>query len=322
MGSIVFLTAYTQAAGIEPVRTVIKGSLASAVSKYIASSHFTVLSLSTRHARLRILKRIAETAGHENSLTPEIIRKSLRNYNGHAQIGQLKVWRGFCKFLKHSGAIKVDPSKDIERDPVAKSDGHVPWSEVEIEQFRKFYLLDTPARLAFELLYYTGAAIVDAVRLGPGCVTKGGWLSYRRQKSGVLVEIPFNRELPHFALSFQRDLDFLNQCIAAQPNRQMTWIVSRGYANRGSAKSQTAKHASMWFSRMATEAGIGATAHGLRKSRDMAIAANLGTATACMSWLGHSTLQEASRYIKMFDKRRALSVSNSEHNRVGTSNSN
>jgi hypothetical protein len=41
-----------------------------------------------------------------------------------------------------------------------------------------------------------------------------------------------------------------------------------------------------------------------------------------MSWLGHSTLVEASRYIKMFDKRRALSISNSEQTGVGSSNSN
>ena len=322
MGSVTFLKAYTEAAGVEPLRPIIKGSLASAVSKYIASDHFQMLAPLTRNVRRRALERIKETAGSEKALTPDVIRADLKNYHGHAQHTQLKMWRGFCKYLMHIDALKVDPSKDMVRAPVVKSDGHIPWYDAEIEQFRAFYAISTPPRLAFELLYYSGASMVDAVRLGCGCVTKGGWLSYRRSKSGVLVEIPFSRELPHFALSFQRDLDYLKQCIAAQPNKQMTWIVTGGVNNGGRIKSRSVKAASSWFSRAATEAGIEKTAHGLRKSRDMEIAANNGTATAIMSWLGHSTLVEASRYIKMFDKRRALSISNSEHTGVGTSNSN
>jgi len=313
MGSVVFLSAYTAAAGVKPVRPIIKGTLASAVAKYIANSSFTILAPNTQKERRRVLARISETVGDAKALTPDVIQKYLLDYDGNAQITNLKTWKGFCKFLRQTGAIKTDPCRDIERSAVAKSDGHVPWDEDQIEHFRKFYSIDAPARLAFEVLYYTGASLVDAVRLGPGFISKGGWLSYRRQKSGVLVEIPFDRELPHFARSFQRDLNFLNQCIAAQPNQNMTWIVSRGHDNRGSAKSLDPKYASTWFSRLSANAGIiGRGAHGLRKSRDMAIAANLGSATACMSWLGHSTLKDASHYIKLFDRRRALSVPKGE----------
>ena len=43
MGSVAFLKVYTEAAGVEPVWPIIKGSLASAVSKYIANSHFTTI---------------------------------------------------------------------------------------------------------------------------------------------------------------------------------------------------------------------------------------------------------------------------------------
>jgi integrase len=165
--------------------------------------------------------------------------------------------------------------------------------------------------------------MVDAVRLGPGSIRPGGWLSYRRSKTGTLVEIPFDRELPHFAQPFKRDLDLLHKAIAAQADKHMTYIVTGGFANSGNAKSRAVKGASSWFSRQASAAGVqGKTAHGLRKSRDMEIAANNGSATAIMSWLGHSTLVEASRYIKMFDKRRALSISNSEQTGVGSSNSN
>ena len=210
------------------------------------------------------------------------------------------------------------------RAPIVKSDGHIPWDANDIEMFRNHHALNTHPRMAFELLYWTGASMVDAVRLGPGCIRTGGWLSYRRSKTGTLVEIPFDRELPHFAQSFKRDLDLLHKAIAAQPDKHMTYIVTGGIKySHLIPRSRAVKGASSWFSRQASAAGVqGKTAHGLRKSRDMEIAANRGSATAIMSWLGHSTLVEASRYIKMFDKRRALSVSNSEHSRVGSSNSN
>ena len=323
MGSVVFLKAYTEAAGVTPIRPIIKGSLAAAVSKYIASSHFTTMAPLTQGVRRRALERIRETAGSEKALTPDVIRADLKNYHGHAQHTQLKMWRGFCKYLMHIDALKVDPSKDMVRAPVEKSDGHIPWDHNDIEMFRNHHALNTHPRMAFELLYYTGASMVDAVRLGPGCIRPGGWLSYRRSKTGTLVEIPFDRELPHFAQSFQRDLDLLHKAIEAQADKHMTYIVTGGVNNRGQIKSRSVKAASSWFSRQASLAGVqGKTAHGLRKSRDMEIAANNGSATAIMSWLGHSTLVEASRYIKMFDKRRALSISNSEHTGVGTSSSN
>ena len=324
MGSVVFLKAYTEAAGVTPIRPIIKGSLASAVSKYIASSHFTTMAPLTQDVRRRALERIRETAGSEKALTPDVIRADLKNYDGHAQHTQLKMWRGFCKYLMHIDALKVDPSKDMVRAPIVKSDGHVPWDHNDIEMFRNHHALNTHPRMAFELLYYTGASMVDAVRLGPGCIRTGGWLSYRRSKTGTLVEIPFDRELPHFAQSFKRDLDLLHKAIAAQPDKHMTYIVTGGIKySHLIPRSRAVKGASSWFSRQASAAGVqGKTAHGLRKSRDMEIAANRGSATAIMSWLGHSTLVEASRYIKMFDKRRALSVSNSEHSRVGSSNSN
>jgi len=312
--SIVFLTAYTKLTGVKVRKPVKKGSLAKVIATYMVSSHFTTMGTLTQDVRRRALIRIKDNAGNENALTPDVIRADLAKYDGHAQHTQLKMWRGLCKYLLHKSIIKTDPSREMVRAPVAKSDGHIPWEDHEIEMFRAHFALNTQSRIAFELLYYTGASMVDAVALGPGCIRKGGWLAYKRSKSGVLVEIPFDRELPHFARSFQRDLDLLHKAIEAQPDQHMTYIVTGGVKyGYLIPRSRGVKGASSWFSQQASDAGIdGKTAHGLRKNRDMEIAANRGSASACMSWLGHSTLQEASRYIKLFDKRRSLSVSNSE----------
>ena len=105
MGSVVFLKAYTDLAGVEPVRPIIKGSLASAVSKYIASSHFTTMAPLTQGVRRRALERIRETAGSQKALTSDVIRADLKYCDGPAQQTQLKMWRRFCKYLLHIRVI-------------------------------------------------------------------------------------------------------------------------------------------------------------------------------------------------------------------------
>lgn len=298
-----WLASYAKAAGVKRSSPVIKGTLSSAVVEYMESDHYKLLGPLTRDTRRRLLDGIRETFGSVKELTPDIIRTNLSNYKGHAQHSQLKMWRGFCKYLMHTGAIKVNPSKEMERAPVKQSDGHEPWTDWDISRFRAHYALHTAERLTFELLYFTGAAMVDAVKLGPSKLSDGGWLSYKRQKTGGLVEIPFDREFPHFARSFAEDLTYLKQAIQASPHRHTTWMVTQ-YGT-----SRSVKAASSWFSRKAKAAGIeNKTAHGLRKSRDMLIAENEGTPTQCQSWLGHETLEEASRYTKKFDRRKALTV--------------
>ena len=79
-------------------------------------------------------------------------------------------------------------------------------------------------RLAFELIYRTGARVSDAVRLGPGNVEREGWMTFRQQKTGGEVWIPFNRELPEFAEPAEPDLALLKQAINARNERQMTFL--------------------------------------------------------------------------------------------------
>ena len=94
MGSVAFLKVYTEAASVEPVWPIIKGSLASAVSKYIASSHFTTMVPLTRDVRRRDLERIRETASSEKALTSDVIRADLKYYDGPA--GSPPIFNGVC----------------------------------------------------------------------------------------------------------------------------------------------------------------------------------------------------------------------------------
>ncbi|MFD2843443.1 hypothetical protein [Paracoccus cavernae] len=59
---------------------------------------------------------------------------------------------------------------------------------------------------------------------------------------------------------------------------------------------------------------MGKSAHGLRKSRAMAIAETGATAHQIAAWTGHESLTEVQRYSKAADRRRILSGAEPEQN--------
>ena len=284
------------------------GSIAQALSTYQTSTPFLQLAPSTRSQRARHVSMIAETWGQAklSDLRRQHIEADLAKLTGHAANNRLKTWRGFCGWAKATQAISADPSDGVAKRMVKKSDGFAPWTQADIENFRKVWAIGTPQRLAMDLVYWTAARASDSVRLGPGMVTKDGWLSFRQQKTGGEVSVPFNRRLPAFAVDMQGDLDQLKAAIDAAP-RHMTWLVTQH------GKSRSTKAFSSWFAGAATVAGVGGkSAHGLRKARAEALAEAGATAHQIAAWTGHETLSEVQRYSKAADRRRVLSSTDPE----------
>jgi len=125
---------------------------------------------------------------------------------------------------------------------------------------------------------------------------------FRQQKTGGDVFIPFDRDLPDFASGFSNDLGYLQSSICAQPHPASTWITTR----TRSPRSQ--KSVSQWFAKQVRKAGIqGKTAHGLRKSRAIALAEAEATSTQIGAWTGHESLTEIERYIRKYNRRKVLS---------------
>jgi len=298
-----FLAAYAQAAGVVPRAPVVSGSLAAAVALYKASDDFALLAPGTRAARRRMLDDVALRYGHGRTahLGKEHIEKDLARFSGHARNNHLKMWRGFCKFLIDHYRMEHDPSDGIKRAKVAKSDGHIPWNTDQVEAFRQCWAIGTMERLAFELIFWTGARVSDAIRLGEGNIDRAGWLVFSQQKTGGEVAIPFRRDLPEFAECYAGDQELLHRAVNSRPERHLTFLHTQAGASR------SAKSVSQWFAAKARKAGItGRTAHGLRKSRAIALAEAGGTAPQIGAWTGHESLKEIERYIRKFDKRRAL----------------
>nr|WP_187430113.1 tyrosine-type recombinase/integrase [Roseobacter litoralis] len=137
------------------------------------------------------------------------------------------------------------------------------------------------------LMLYTGAAKVDAVKLGPANI-KDGRIEYRRQKtkknpSGVLISLPI-----HPALA---------TALAARP-------VTFTYLETGQKKARSPKGLGTSMRKWCDKAGLPlCSSHGLRKAICRRIAEASGTPHEIMAVSDHVTLSMAQKYCETFGRR-------------------
>ncbi len=174
--------------------------------------------------------------------------------------------------------IKSNPARLTKAYKITGTGFHT-WDEGEIAQFFNTHEPGTMAHRAVTLMLYTGAARVDAVKLGPMNL-KGGRLEYRRQKTaktnGVLVSIPIHPDLA----------EVLADCPADRP-----------FLATVHGKSRTPGGLGNLVRKSCDKAGLPqCTPHGLRKACARRLAEAGATAHEIMAVTGHKTLAEVQRY--------------------------
>ncbi len=304
-----FLEAYAVACGLRdlPMPAARSGTIAAGVAAYLVSAEYLSTSMGTKAHRRSALDRIRKAYGHckMTDLGARHINGDLMKLAPHPANSRLKVWRALCGWWSDQMMISGNPAADVKRRKVPKSDGFVSWQEADDAAFRKYWPINSPQRLAFELLHWTGARISDAVKLSEGMIDKEGWLSYRQGKTHEPVQVPFYSPAPDFAEPETQAL--LQQAIDARPVRHAVLIVTTH------GKPRSHKAASSWFSTAVRAAGIkGKTAHGLRKRRGNILANNGASTHQVQAWLGHESLAMAAKYTKAADKRRMLTRTGEE----------
>lgn len=295
-----FLAAYLEAENAKPKTRNGPGSIESIANEMRKGGHFRTLSAAYQKLIWREVAKIIEKGGHVPAaqVRQKHILADIQGMAPNAANKRLKAWRLLCK---QAGSTAADGIKAV---PTQKTQGHAPWEAADIASFRATWPIDTMQRLAFELVFWTGARVSDAVRLGPGMVDKAGWLTFRQKKTGGQVSVPFDRALPDFADA--ETLEYLHSAIAANP-RHMTFITTE----KGAARTE--KGASQWIAKAARKAGVtGKAAHGLRKSRAISLAENGATTHQIAAWTGHETLAEVEHYSKAAQKKRLLSGAEGE----------
>ena len=299
-----FIAAYQDAAvkakAPKKIRTD-DGTVEWLATRYLASSAFRELAKGTRDVRSRILKHIVKDRGSARvaGLRDRHIQADLGNMAPVPANSRLKVWRALlaygvdCDAVTQNAAAGVKPRK-------TKSTPHRPWGIEQIQAFRAHFPIGTAPRTAFEVFWWTGARCSDVRRLGPSMVDGHGWLNFTQQKTGGSVSIPWSGGLPGLWAAFERDHALLLESVAA--SKTNTFIATQ----TGSARSE--KALSQWFAGKARDALKSSefTAHGLRKSRAIAIIEIGGTPHQVGAWTGHDSLKEIADYTRDANRRRLL----------------
>jgi integrase len=174
------------------------------------------------------------------------------------------------------GMIRTNPVELTARVKY-KTTGFHTWTEEEIAKFRERHPLGTKARLALEIILWTGQRLGDAHRFGPAQV-RDGRIHYEQEKGGKELWLPMASQL--------------RGAIDAMPAVGVqTFLVTefgRPFSRKGFGN---------WFRDRCDEAGLNhCSAHGLRKAIARRLAENGATQKMIKSVGGWSNDREVAIY--------------------------
>lgn len=322
LGSREFMAAYNAALAaakaadkeraprVPAVKKSVGGTLRANIERYLQSALFKSLEPSTQDLRRRTLVRWCEgdrekgVEGYGDitlaTLTPAAFKTMMyaREHAPGAQRHFLCTVRHLIKDCKKAGAVAddFDPTAGSKAGRGQSKDGIKCWPVEHVETFRRYWAPGTKARRAFELLYASGAACVDVVKLGPSNITiEDGvqLIAYQRQKTGADACRLYTAEL---------DAELSLSKIQALPGTP--WLLNaegRPYAER---------HFGEQFRRWAQEAGVpkGFSAHGVRK-RAATDSAMAGThVRVLMAEFGWTDIEHAEVYTRQFDAKKGVAA--------------
>jgi integrase len=196
---------------------------------------------------------------------------------------------------------KKNPARDVSRLRGTNPDGIRAWTEADAVRYEARHPIGTKARLAFDLLLYTGVRRSDVVRLGPqmerwfaetlpdGNTLEAQKLVFTETKGGS--RIVKTDELPI--------LPPLRQSIDATLTGHLVYLVT------AFGKPHSAKAFGNWFKKRCREAGLDEiSAHGLPKLGAQRCAEAGATEHQLMALFGWSNPQQAAVYTKRANRAR------------------
>jgi len=266
------------------------GSVSRAIAGYYPHNSFThELAQETQRSRRNILEGFRREYGDMPiaKLKRSHIELLIGEKTPNMQRNWLKTLRGLMKFAVAVGLVGGDPTADIKRAKVAKTDGWYTWTEADITKFEAHWPVGSTQRLAMALMLYTSGRRSDAIALGPQHV-KDGRIAIKPKKTerttGQRLSIPI---LPPLA-----------EVLAAVPVRtgtveHLTFLVT-AYGKPYSAAG-FGNRVREWCD----AAGLPeCTAHGLRKACCVRLAEAGCSEYEIQAITGHSALDEIRTYVR------------------------
>lgn len=262
--------------------STIPGSVGDLVASWYRSPEWAALADETKRTYRGVVERFRQEHGHKPVNRMErrhVLALLAEKADTPSAANNLR--KRLAQLLDHAIAlewIKSNPVRLTKPYKIAAGGFHS-WDEGEIARFFEVHQAGTMAHRAVTLMLYTGAARVDAVKLGPMNL-KGDRIEYRRQKTaktnGVLVSIPVHPDLA----------EMLARCAPDRPFLATSYGKSRSPAGLGNSMRE-------WCD----QAGLSeCSAHGLRKACARRLAEAGATPHEIMAVTGHKTLSEVQRY--------------------------
>lgn len=262
---------------------------------YYASPTFLSLDKTTQRVRRSILDHICERHGHKPfaGMQPRDVAKLRDEKKGlpEAANSRVKALRQLFKWAAapEYGYAQHNPAKDVPYLRSNNPDGHHAWTREEIAQYQEAHPVGTKARLALDLLLYTGVRASDVIALGPQMERQREgdprrWLHFTEFKGRQRK--PKHRELPI--------LPILAETIEATPSGHLSYLVTEF-----GRPFSTAKSFGNWFKRRCREAGLPhCSAHGLRKAGAIIAAENGATHDDLKALYGWETSKQVDLYTR------------------------
>jgi len=262
--------------------------------QYYASAGFQALSKSTRKVRRSILDAICERAGafHYALMEPHHVAK-LRDEKARfpeaanarvKALRQLFAWACSPKY----GHTTKNPAREVPYLESKNPDGFKAWTEADVMKYEARHPIGTKARLALDLMLYTGVRRSDVVKLGPQMEREGKLVFAETKGRSRLIK---THELPILAP--------LRASIDATPTGHLVYLVTAfGRPHSGKAFGN-------WFKRRCREARIeDLSAHGLRKLGAQRCAEAGATEHQLMALFGWTTSKQAAVYTRKANRAR------------------
>lgn len=297
-GGAEFLAAYTAAvndhvSAPRQAREAKPGSFGWLCLRYYASATFKLLDPATRTWRRRALDAVAEKHAHKPVALMQArhvrdLRNELKDKPGAAN-QRLKALKALFAWACEDEPefAPQNPTLGVKKIKYA-STGHHSWTDDEIKQYRDRHPVGSKARLALDLLLYTGGRREDAVRLGPQHVRNGRvrfTQAKNEHRNPVEIDIPTHPDLL--------------ATIAATPSKHLTFLIT-DYgkpftpAGFGNAMRDWCDQANLHH----------CSAHGLRKACATSLAEAGATAHEIAAVTGHQSLEEIERYTRAAERKR------------------
>lgn len=262
------------------------GSFDDLLGRYYQSPDFLDPGERTRVVYRGVLERWRETTGKNGARFGSLLVRDLRAAHVEKMMTAMLPHRtaanmlrkrlsALMKFAVRIGMTQVNPVTSTRPFRVEGGGFHT-WTEADIEAYETRHPIGTTARLALDLMLWTGQRGGDARVMGPTNV-RGKRLVVTQEKTGAVVSLPI--------------LPALAESILAAPARGLVFILSE----RGAPF--TRKGFGNKMRQWCDEAGLpDCSAHGLRKAAARRFAEAGCSNQEIKAWTGHTTDSEVSRY--------------------------